>query len=988
MTRTCRSRISRAFAAIALLLAFFALPAAAQTTAALTGTVTDENGNPFASATVTISSPALQGSRSTLTGASGAYQFSALPPGDYTVDVTREGLKAITQHIELHLSQTSRADATLYPPAADILIVVGQVPSVLETAPIATTLPLREIDRLPILRNQFATAQFAPGVTANTFTGGQLSISGGAGYDNLALVNGVVVTENTRSQMRPMYVEDAIEETTLLTGAIPAEYGRFTGGVVNTITRSGGNAFEASLRDSLSNPKWSAQTPAGEAREDNLNHVWEATIGGALLRDRLWFFSSGRWAKNDQARQTIAIPAFTANPATAASPRIDYSEGNDQKRFEGKLTSTLGARHSLVGSYFRVHTGGTNARFNANIYDLASLTTQDDPDSLAALHYDGVLARNVLLQANLSRRTMGLHSGSETTDRISGTLLLDRANANARFHSPSRCAICEDERRNNDDITVKANAFFDTGRFGSHDLVAGIDRFTEERLLEDHQSGSDFSVFITRAQFKDGVIYPVITPTTANGGGTFIRWSPIFTQADYNELRTDSAFVSDRWDLGAHWSISAGVRYDRNHAQDADGLVASDSGRFAPRLSAHFDPRGDGKQRFSASYAEYTTRIGDAIASANQRAGNAASIDFAYKGPPINAQNLTVTMDDAIRQLFAYFDAQQGGTANTSAANLRTGGTRTVPGFAAYFDGSLRSPYVREITAGYGIQLASNAYAKVDLIARDWHDFFVASVTPSPRRTTTSLGIPVDLLLIRNSDQIERTYRGVQLQAHWNPGAYQTGVHYTWSKLRGNDEGENMNAGPIANFDPSIYYSELMSYDRFSPAGYLSGDQRHRLRAWAGRSFGPFFVSVLETYDSGLPYSASAQIRTSGYAGAPANPGYNAIPNGPYYFSDRGAFRTEDVTSTNLAMRFTHAFFFAQADILNVFNEQGIFDPLRLGTGVTTAASSATLQTFNPFTQTPVEGTHYQRPANFGQPLNNLAYQTPRTYRVSVGVRF
>ena len=64
-----------------------------------------------------------------------------------------------------------------------------------------------------------------------------LSISGGAGYDNLVTVNGVVVGENTRGQMRPMYVEDAIDETTVLTGAISAEYGRFTGGVVNTITK-------------------------------------------------------------------------------------------------------------------------------------------------------------------------------------------------------------------------------------------------------------------------------------------------------------------------------------------------------------------------------------------------------------------------------------------------------------------------------------------------------------------------------------------------------------------------------------------------------------------------------------------------------------------------------------------------------------------------------------------------------------------------------
>ena len=971
--RMCRSRIGRAAAALVL---FLALPAAAQTSATLTGVATDSTGAPVPSATVTITSPALQGARSTVTGPSGAYQFSALPPGEYSVVITKEGLPPVSLTATLHLSQTARVD------------VQGAAPSVLDTPQIATTLPLRELDRLPVLRNQFASAQLAPGVTANTLGGGQLQIDGGPGYDNLVLVNGVVVTENTRSQMRPLYVEDAIEETTLLTGAIPAEYGRFTGGVVNTITRSGGNAFAASLRDSLSNPKWSAQSPALEDREDHLNHVWEATAGGALVRDRLWFFASGRWAKNDQARQTIAIPAFTGNPSSPASSRISYSEGNDQRRYEGKLTSTIGARHSLVASYFGVLTLGTNARFNANIYDEASLSGQHDPESLAVLHYDGLVAQNLLVQAHLARRTYSLENGAETTERIAGTLLLDRANANARFHSPSRCAVCEHERRGNDDITLKANAFFDSGRFGSHDLVAGVDRFTERHLLEDHQSGSDFSIFVTRVQAKDGVIYPVITPTTANGGGTFIRWSPISRPGAENELRTDSAFVNDRWDFGKHWSVSAGVRYDRNHAVDADGTPASTNGRFSPRLSVHFDPQGLGWQRISASYAEYTTRIGDAIAAANQLAGNAASIDFAYKGPAINANALKVSMDDAIRQLFAYFDAQQGGTANTAAANLRANGNRIVPGYNAYFDGSLRSPYVRELTVGYGVELGRDAYAKVDFVSRDWRDFFAASVTTSTRRATTPFNIPVDLLLIRNSNHIQRRYRGVLLQARWNPSRYQAGVHYTWSKLRGNDEGETMNSGPIPNLDPSMYYSEFLDYDRFSPVGYLVGDQRHRLRAWAGATFGDFFVSVLQTYDSGLPYVAVAPISVTRYSGAPANPGYNAIPNGQYYFTDRGALRTDNVSSTNLALRYTHAFFFAQADILNVFNRLDIADPIRLGTGVTTAASSTTLQPFNPFTTTPVEGVHYQRAANFGQPLNNLAYQTPRTYRVSVGVRF
>jgi len=145
---------------------------------------------------------------------------------------------------------------------------------------------------------------------------------------------------------------------------------------------------------------------------------------------------------------------------------------------------------------------------------------------------------------------------------------------------------------------------------------------------------------------------------------------------------------------------------------------------------------------------------------------------------------------------------------------------------------------------------------------------------------------------------------------------------------------------------------------------------------------------VLQTFDSGLPFSAVAPIAVTRHAGAPANPGYASIPNGQFYFTDRGALRTDDVSATNLALRYARSFFFLQADLLNAFNRQGIADPVRLGTGISTAANSTTLQPFDPFRTTPVEGTHYTLAANFGQPLNNMAYQVPRTYRFSVGVRF
>jgi hypothetical protein len=936
-------------------------PLAARTTASLGGTA-------LPNTLVTVASPSLQGTRSTVAGEGGTYLFPALPPGEYDVRFELPGFETVNTTARLHLAQTTRVDAVMR--ASETITVTGAAPVV--TPEISTSLTLQTVERLPVLRNQLATSQLAPGVIGNVFANGQLQISGGPGYDNLVLVNGVVVTENTRGQMRPLYVEDAIQETTILTGAISAEYGRFTGGVVNTITRSGGNDLTASVRDSLSNPRWSSQTPAGEEREDTLSHVWEATLGGAVLRDRLWFFTAGRWAKNVTARQTLAVPP--------ASPQLSYEEKNDQKRWEAKLTAQLDVNHNFVASWFGVDTQVENARFNNNIYDAASLTTRDDPESLLALQYHGIFAPSLLLEAQVSRREMSLRSGSTATDPINGTLLLDRANNNARFHAPSLCSVCDEERRDNSDAQLKAHYFLSTTRLGTHDLVAGVDRFEEQRRPNNHQSGSAFSIFVTRAQFVNGAVQPVITPTTANGGGTFIRWTPVLVDARENELQTDSLFVNDRWSLGA-FVLSLGARFDRNRSTDADGTLVSEDSRVTPRVAAQYEL---GRHRFSASYGEYTSRIADSIASSNQLAGSNAAIDFAYRGPAIS----NVPSADAIRMVLDYFNNQQGGTSNTAANNLRANGNRTIPGYSTYFDGTLASPYVREMSVGYGSSIGAHGFARVDLISRDWRDFYAATVTRDTRRATTPLGIPVDLTLLTNTNDIERTYRGVQLQARWARGRFDTGAHYTWSKLRGNDEGESGTAGAVANIDTSRFYPEFLNYDRYNTVGYLTGDQRHRLRAWLGYDFGSIDVSLLQSFDSALAYSMTGPINTTRYTGAPANPGYNAVPNGLYYFSDRGGLRVDDIHTTDLAVRYSRGIFFAQADVLNVFDNDGLADPLRIGTTVTTASTAPNLQPFNPFTEAPVAGVHYQPAANFGEALNDLAYQRPRTVRVAVGVRF
>src|SRR4029077_8582777 len=91
------------------------------------------------------------------------------------------------------------------------------------------------------------------GVNGNT-------ISGAMSYDNLYLVNGAVVNENLRGQPHQLYIEDAIQETTVLTGGVSAEFGRFTGVVVSAITKSGGNEFSGSVRDTIDNPSWTEKS--------------------------------------------------------------------------------------------------------------------------------------------------------------------------------------------------------------------------------------------------------------------------------------------------------------------------------------------------------------------------------------------------------------------------------------------------------------------------------------------------------------------------------------------------------------------------------------------------------------------------------------------------------------------------------------------------------------------------------------------------------
>ena len=464
---------------LAMLCLAISAGAYAQTTASLTGTVIHD-GQPLPGVTVTITSPSLQGSRSAVSGENGDYFFSAIPPGDYTVRFDMEGMQPITDRVRVALAQTSRVDAAMrLGTVAEAITVSAAAPAVIESTEVGTNVTTRMLDQLPVGRTIAAAVLMAPGVSSAGIGGGP-SISGASSFENLYLVNGVVVNENVRGQPHNLFIEDAIQETTILTGGISAEFGRFTGGVVNTITKSGGNEFSGSIRDNLTNPAWRQKTPWPTEADhlDDMSEIYEATLGGRILRDRLWFFAAGRLRETEEQLFTQLT-------------NVAYARGREETRLEGKLTGQITGRHSLVGSYIDITDDLTND-FQFLILDTTSLINRSLPNSLMSVLYNGVLTQNLLLEANYSEKEFAfVGSGSPFRDRIFGTLMVDSSNTNRRYWTSTFCGVCTDEKRDNKAWLVKGSYFLSTRDLGSHNLTAGLEDFTEIRIANNHQSGSD-----------------------------------------------------------------------------------------------------------------------------------------------------------------------------------------------------------------------------------------------------------------------------------------------------------------------------------------------------------------------------------------------------------------------------------------------------------------------------------------------------------------
>jgi hypothetical protein len=947
------------------------------TTGTITGRVVDDQNLPIPGVTINVAGPAVQGIQTAVTSENGDYIVPLLPPGTYTVTIELSGFQKQERTVAVAATQTLPLNITLGPATvAENVVVVGQAADVLtRTAQVATNFKQDVIASLPTNRDLNATLLMAPAVHP-TGPSGAYSIAGALSFESLFMVNGVTANENVRGQAYNLYIEDAVQETVVATDGVSAEYGRFSGGIVNIITKSGTNAYSGSFRSTLNNDDWrarvegngnfaplaSGQTTAtcnlvtgvggtqipdpncfsGDAKVDNVVPTYEYVFGGPIVKNHLTFFTAGRFEDQQAARNTVT------------PTNIPYVFEDKRKRFEIKGTASLNAQHRFEAAYQRESGTQLNSSFGS-ILDLASLFDLERPLDAYQVYYNGILTNQLFVEGRFSVRHFSfIGVGAPTTDLIDGTLLIDRNRGNFRYWSPTFCGICDTEKRDNDNEYVKATYFKSTKSAGSHSLVFGFDSFNDKRFANNHQSGSDYRILGTTSIIRSadancsvspGCIFPHFLP-----GTTILQYNPIQLPSEGTNFRTIALFVNDQLRWNSNLTFNLGVRWDKNRGVDSAGTLVAESAKLAPRLGVVWDPTGDGVWSVSGSYGIYTAAISNAIANLASPGGTESTLQWTYTGPPINPDLTAPTASllgppAAIRQVLDWCIRDARGFCTVASPS-----SSAVPGVSIRVGEDLRSPNVSSYSVGVSRQVGTGGVIRADYSFRDYNDFYSLRTDQSTGVVVDQFGNRSDLTLIENTDVIKRRYSGVTVSGTYNVnGRTQFGGNYTLSRLWGNFEGENVASGPVPA--DVLQYPEYRQLAWYAPEGDLAQDQRHRATLWL--SYGiprveGLSVSVVQQVASGAPYGAGGggganpqgQIGFSASAVVDArtyvtNPGY-ATPQGAasenYYYTARDAFRTESLRRTDIAVNYTLPLDlgarqltpFLQIQVINLFNNQDL----------------------------------------------------------------
>ncbi len=723
----------------------------------ITGMVKDQTGAVLPGVTVEAKHQEKGLARSTTTDSSGEFRMPSMPLGPYTITATLSGFE--TSRLNNNLVENEKTtDVTItmkLGATTEAITVTGDVPIVDKTNVTArTSLRQEEFQKLPVGRNYQTLEGFAPGIPGTG--GGNVNAHGALSGNNQFIFDGADVTDPTTGTFASNLNFEAIQEVSIYTSGVSAEYGRAIGAIVNVITKSGGNNFSGSVKLLGTNDNWNAQnkthnevTGASLARDkfDHTNPVQSYTLGGPIWKDHAWFFGSYEKQKTTSAqRQTVVVPdnfqQTTISPFWDARATFQINPNNNV--WIKKHTSpTTG----FVIDYWN----GTQVPVLAG--DKFALTRQDQTANLITGEWSGVFGNSITAEviAAKSGETItvfpfavsSLNNGAPHTSEADG-FWYNGATFDGFVNRPRR------------------------------QLIAAVSYFLPlGHTTNNFKFGYDWQSLRSGAQFAYPNNQLFIDKSFDAVNHTFvpdIRRDYDPPAASTSKGKITSLYARDKVEITPRLFLEGGLRYEHQSGNSDIGVDTVKASTVSPRLFASYDLRGNGKSIVLATYGRFYQFI---------------------------IQNFSDNFAQ-IPQQGNYTTFNWNGTQFVQGNRVVSGGSSFKP------NTSLKPTYTDEVTGGFQRQFGNTIGVGVRGIWRKWGDL-IDDVRGFNADGTT-------FRFVENYPNARHQYKGIELtfekrfSQHWY-----TNANYTWSRVTGNhfsdtfsSLGDWLDANCTTTVDPSI----------------------------------------------------------------------------------------------------------------------------------------------------------------------------------------
>src|SRR6266550_3296650 len=286
----------------------FLFTARADVTGSILGIVHDPSGAVISGVTVTATNAGTNQTRSKTSDVTGEYRLLALPIGRYTIEATQAGFqKFITTAVDLTVNAQRRVDIALQVGAVEQKVEVSAASLAIDTTAtqLGQVIEQRKLLGLPLNGRSYIDLLGLQAGVAPTTTGsiqqdrpvsgglsaGNISVNGQRETANAFLVNGGDVSETRNMGTAVIPNLDSIAEFRLITNSFDAEYGKFSGSVMNAITKSGTNRIHGDVFEFIRNDKFDATNYLDQSKAELRRNQFGYAIGGPLWKNRIFWFT-------------------------------------------------------------------------------------------------------------------------------------------------------------------------------------------------------------------------------------------------------------------------------------------------------------------------------------------------------------------------------------------------------------------------------------------------------------------------------------------------------------------------------------------------------------------------------------------------------------------------------------------------------------------------------------------------------------------------